>query len=115
MAAKTDEPISITVTRGAVRLITQCLQQPGWAKETSTLYRAGKLAASLEDQFDDLPPDSSPEEAMREWAFKEVSIDLTAKTKKLMTACLKHHVGQGAIAPTQHFISLVDALEIDID
>ena len=59
---KVEEPEKLEVTRGAVRLLTQCLKQPGWAKEPTTLYRAGKFGCMLEDKFTDELPEGTPEE-----------------------------------------------------
>ncbi len=119
MAKKSDEAPAtekVEVTRGAIRLITQCLQQAGWAKQTSTLYQAGKLATELEERFeDDKMPDSAPEPVVKEWAHKTVEVELDKKQKKLMKACLSHHVGQGVVAPTQHFMCLAEVLDMDLD
>jgi hypothetical protein len=108
----------ISVTRAAVTLLVQGLTQPGWTQSTADLYRAGKLADSLESTYEaDPEPEGIAGETVaaattrfRSWANREVQVGVTDKDQDTIRTCLRFLAKEGKIRPTRHYVSLAEAL-----
>ena len=106
----------ITITRGAVNLVIGALGQPGWTKSTLSLYRAGKLLDQLETQFDgDAAPSDKDPAAIKAWSVTAHTLGWTPKDIDTVKECIKHHVKEGHIPPSKHYVSVADALGLEDD
>jgi len=108
-----NKPTEIKLTRGAIKLLQTIVPQPNWAKTLDNVYRAGRFIEILEEKF----PEEMPREPdkQRDWLNEFVQFSITPKYRKMLEACLEHHVKAGAIVPTKHTIVLMDALGLEFD
>lgn len=113
--------LSVTLTTGAVRLLNQLLEQPGWATTATMSYRAAALADRLQNIVPDNsipqtanPPSVTPAEAatIRAWAATPKTLELPIRDMEVCRACVKHFTEKGQLQNTLHLVKLMDALDM---
>lgn len=116
----------LMLTRGAVNVIETALLRPGWAKDVRTVYQAGALLDRIDQQFGSdaaprlvgedpsVPPPQAEIEAyqraFKEWADREVELQVADRELKLLVLCIESTAGSGALTPTRHTMRILEVL-----
>jgi hypothetical protein len=89
------EPISATLTRGAITMLSQVLSLPEWTKDVADKYRAGQLIEERlildvpRPAYDDPQlSDADAKAAFEAWANAEVTITWTERQRDVVKKCL---------------------------
>ena len=128
-----DPIFKLELTRGAVFMLEGFLRQARWATEEHLIDRAWTFICALREEFQgDRPPEEpkamegdSPEvkrlneqaklqyqQRCEEWVRLPTELQVTDEEREMARICIRYFTAQGAIEPSEHYNSLVEALRL---
>jgi hypothetical protein len=111
------EVTTVSITRGAINLLSTTLAMQSWYSDTKTAFIAGRL---LVDKIGELPgirtkrPVADDEadhgEEMRRYLMERFDLTLSDEEREVCEKCLQFFISKGALNINAYLVELMDFL-----